>query len=314
MTKKTVNTGVNTSGNTPGNTARKTSSQIQPGDPETTGHEWDGIKEFNNPLPRWWLWTFYATTFWGILYTIAYPAWPLISEATPGILGFSTRQDVARDIADWEEGNIALAENLTTIDLTKLPGTQDLYNYAVQAGASVFRNNCSQCHGSGAAGAKGYPNLLDDEWLWGGTIDEIAYTVRHGIRNDLDPDARYSQMPAFGDLLPAAEIDAVVHHVLSLSGQPHDAARAAAGETVFLDNCAACHGEDGLGDRTLGAPNLADAIWLYGGDYETVRQTVEHSRFGVMPPWGPPRLTEAQVNAVAAYVHQLGGGEETATP
>lgn len=278
---------------------------------ETTGHSWDGVEELNNPMPRWWLWTFYATVAWSLLYVIAYPAIPLINRATGGLFGWSTRGEVAQDIAAFEASQAELRESLVTVDLRVLPENEALYRYAVQAGASIFRNNCSQCHGSGAAGAVGYPNLLDDAWLWGGTIDEIAYTVRHGIRNEEDPDARYSEMPAFGEILAEEEIDALVQHVLAISGQEHEAAQAEVGAGLFLENCVACHGEDGLGLRDLGAPNLTDAIWLYGGDPETLHETITYSRFGVMPPWGE-RLGEANVRAVSAYVHQLGGGEETA--
>lgn len=275
---------------------------------ETTGHSWDGIEELNNPLPRWWLWTFYATVAWSLLYVIAYPAIPLIDRATGGLLGWSSRGQIADELAAAEAAHADLRESLVTVDIGVLPENEELYRYAVQAGAAVFRSNCSQCHGSGAAGAVGYPNLLDDAWLWGGRLDDIAYTVRHGIRNEEDPDARYSEMPAFGEILPEQEIDALVQYVLSISGQQHDATLATAGETLFLDNCAACHGEEALGIQELGAPNLTDAIWLYGGDAEAVRATIVNSRFGVMPPWGE-RLGEANVRAVAAYVHQLGGGE-----
>lgn len=279
-------------------------------DYETTGHEWDGIKEYNKPLPRWWLWTFYATIVWAVLYTIAYPAWPGIKEATPGLLGFSTRAQVAEDIARFEEANSGINAQLASVELTEIAQDADLNQYAQNAGAAVFRTWCAQCHGSGAAGvqASGYPNLLDDDWLWGGDIEAIHNTIAHGIRNEDDPDARYSEMPAFGDMLAGEEISQVVNYVMSLSGEPQDAALAAAGETVFLDNCAACHMDDGTGDRWQGAPNLTDAIWLYGGDYETLTETVTYSRFGVMPPW-TERLTEAEIRAVAVYVHGLGGGE-----
>ncbi len=276
-------------------------------DPETTGHSWDGIEEFNNPLPRWWLWTFYATIFWGIIYTIAYPAWPLVNKATAGLLGYSTRAEVANDIQSFADANAEIEAKLAAADLTTVSDDPELQSYARNAGAAVFRTNCSQCHGSGAAGSKGYPNLLDDDWLWGGDIEAIAHTVRHGIRNETD-EAHYSQMPAFGEILSDEEIAQAVAYVQKLSGQDADAALAAAGETVFLDNCAACHMEDGTGDRAQGAPNLTDAIWLYGGDEATLTETITNSRFGVMPAWGP-RLSDAEVNAVAAYVHQLGGGE-----
>tara|TARA_R110002033_G_scaffold12074_5_gene37191 strand:+ start:1633 stop:2496 length:864 start_codon:yes stop_codon:yes gene_type:complete len=275
---------------------------------ETTGHSWDGIEELNNPLPRWWLWTLYLCIIWAIGYTIAYPAWPMISGATQGVMGWSTRANVAAEITAHEAANAELVTQLVAADMPTLPQDADLNRYAIARGGAVFRANCSQCHGSGAAGAKGYPNLLDDDWLWGGDIDAIMTTVRHGIRNTLDDDARYSAMPAFGDMLEPAEIDAVVEHVVSLSSSDFDAALAAQGATVFADNCASCHGDAGLGNREMGAPNLADAIWLYGGDRATLHTTVEQARFGVMPPWGP-RLKEADIRAVSAYVHSLGGGE-----
>ncbi|WP_415255449.1 cytochrome-c oxidase, cbb3-type subunit III [Sulfitobacter sp.] len=274
----------------------------------TTGHSWDGIEELNTPLPRWWLWTLYLCIIWAILYSIAYPAWPMVSGATKGLLGWSTRANVAADITAHEGKNADLVTALLATDMDVLPASADLNRYAIARGGAVFRANCSQCHGSGAAGAKGYPNLLDDDWLWGGDMAEIEYTVRHGIRNEQDDDARYSQMPAFGEMLEKDEITAVVEHVVSLSNAEFDAKLAETGATVFADNCSACHGETGLGDRAQGAPNLADAIWLYGGDRKTLTDTVKNARFGVMPAWGP-RLTEADVRAVSAYVHSLGGGE-----
>jgi cytochrome c oxidase cbb3-type subunit 3 len=193
--------------------------------------------------------------------------------------------------------------------LTAIADDAELQGYATSAGAAVYKTWCAQCHGSGAAGAKGYPNLQDDAWLWGGTIEDIHYTVAHGIRNEEDADARYSEMPAFGDILEPAQIEEVVNYVMSLSGEPQDASLVAAGETVFMDNCAACHGEQAQGDIYQGAPNLSDAIWLYGGDYETVKYTVVNSRYGVMPPMGGADLSEAEIRAVSLYVHQLGGGE-----
>lgn len=282
----------------------------RPAEPETTGHSWDGIEEFNNPLPRWWLWTFYATIIWGIGYTIAYPAWPLISAATPGLLGHSTRADVAADIARYEAANAPVEAKLVAADLTAIAADPELANYTRNAGGAVFRTWCAQCHGSGAAGAKGYPNLLDNDWLWGGTVEDIHTTISHGIRNTTDADARYSQMPAFGvdGLLEPEQIGQVVQYVLQISGQGHDAALAGEGAVVFAENCAACHAEDGTGDRLQGAPNLTDAIWLYGGDEAMLTQTVTNARFGVMPSWAG-RLSEAEIRAAAAYVHQLGGGE-----
>lgn len=275
---------------------------------DTTGHSWDGIKELNNPLPRWWLWCFYLCIIWGIGYTIAFPAWPMLTGATSGMLGFSTRAEVAKDIERFETQNAALTTALAEVELASLSDNPDLQRFAVAGGAAVFRAQCSQCHGSGAAGAKGYPNLLDDDWLWGGQIDQIAYTVRHGIRNDTDGDAHWSQMPAYGDILEEAEILGTVEYVLSLSGAEHDATLATTGAVIFEEQCSACHGENGMGDIDQGAPNLTDAIWLYGGDRAVLLETITNARFGVMPAWGS-RLSPADVNAVAAYVHGLGGGE-----
>lgn len=276
---------------------------------ETTGHQWDGIEEYNNPLPRWWLWTFYACIVWGIWYVIAYPAWPLVQSATAGYKGWSTRANVAVELANAEAANAAINARLETVDLTAITGDPELQGYATSAGNAVFKTWCAQCHGSGAAGAKGYPNLLDNDWLWGGTIEDIHTTIAHGIRNEEDGDARYSEMPVFGEILEPVQIDQVVNYVMSLSGEARDPALVAEGATVFAENCAACHGEEAMGDITQGAPNLSDAIWLYGGSFDTIKQTVTYSRYGVMPPMGGADLSEAEIRAVAIYVHQLGGGE-----
>ncbi|SMX47475.1 cytochrome-c oxidase, cbb3-type subunit III [Maliponia aquimaris] len=291
-------------------------------DYETTGHEWDGIKEYNKPLPKWWLWTFYATIVWAVGYSIAYPAWPGISGATPGLLGFSTRMNVEKAIEDHTAELGPINQKLASTELTEISQDPELLTYANNAGAAVFRSWCAQCHGSGAAGssqagwAPGYPNLLDDDWLWGGSIEDIHTTITHGIRQQADADGDYlrqSEMPAFGrdELLAEEEVVQVVNYVLQMSGQaPQDAEAAAAGEEVFAANCSGCHGEDGKGDRLQGAPNLTDAIWLYGGGYDQVYESVYNARAGAMPAWGE-RLSEAQIRAVASYVHGLGGGEAT---
>ncbi|WP_295080736.1 cytochrome-c oxidase, cbb3-type subunit III [Tabrizicola sp.] len=284
----------------------------EPRQVETTGHSWDGIEEYNNPLPRWWVWVFYATIVWGIGYTIAYPAWPLITQATPGLLGASTRADVAVEIAAVDKANAAIKEKLVAADLNGIGADPELAGFAERAGAAVFRTNCTTCHGSGAAGfeGKGYPNLLDDDWLWGGTMEDIHLTITHGIRNTTDADARYSEMPKFGldGILDETQIAQVSEHVLAISGQDNDAALAAEGATLYAENCAACHLEDGSGDRAQGAPKLTDAIWLYGGSRDKIIETVTKARFGVMPNWNE-RLSEDEIRAVAYYVHSRGGGE-----
>ncbi len=281
-------------------------------DPPTTGHSWDGIEEYDNPMPRWWVWIFIITIVWSFGYWIAYPAWPGIQSATSGILGYSSRANVAQDIAEFEARNESFFVQLVESDLDEIRDNDELHRFAVNAGGSVFRAQCSQCHGAGGAGvqASGFPNLLDDDWLWGGTMEDIHLTVRYGIRNEDFLDARWSEMPAFGrdGLLNNDEIDQVVNHVLSLSGSDHDAAQAAEGAELFEINCASCHGDGGEGDYFIGAPALNNQVWLYGGTPEAIRESIYYSRFGVMPGFAG-RLREAEIRAVAAYVHQLGGGQ-----
>ncbi len=281
-------------------------------EPPKTGHSWDGIEEYDNPMPRWWLWTFYITIAWAVIYMILYPAWPMVTRATQGILGYDTRSAVAADIQRFDQANQVWFDRLNETDLVEIRDDAELQRFAVNAGGAAFRAHCSQCHGAGAAGvqASGFPSLLDDQWLWGGTIEEIHETIRYGIRNEDYPDARWSEMPAYGrdGLLDDDEIDQVVHYVLQLSGQEHDADLAAPGEEIYLDNCAACHGDGGEGDPFVGAPALNNQIWLYGGSYEAIRHSVYYSRFGVMPGFAD-RLRDAEIRAVAAYVHQLGGGQ-----
>jgi cytochrome c oxidase cbb3-type subunit III len=277
-------------------------------EPDTTGHEWDGIQEFDNPLPRWWLWTFYATIIWGIGFTILYPAWPMLKGATPGLLGYSSRADVAEDIQRYVDANAGVDTRLASVELSAIADDPELRNYAMNGGKAVFATWCAQCHGAGAAGNKGFPNLIDDDWLWGGTIDDIHTTINNGIRAEANDDTRYSEMPKFGEFLEPEEIGQLVQFVRLLSNQDNDATKAAAGKELFAENCSACHGDAGKGDRDQGAPNLTDAIWLYGGDSETLTATITNARFGVMPAWAG-RLSESQIRQVATYVHNQGGGE-----
>ena len=263
-------------------------------------------------MPRWWVWIFILCVIWSFGYWVAFPAWPGISKATSGVLGYSSRGDVADEIAQFESRHDALFAQILETEPADLADNEDLHRFAVNAGASVFAAQCSQCHGAGGAGvqAGGFPNLLDDDWLWGGTKDDIVQTVAYGIRNEDYPDARYSEMPAFGrdELLSEEEIQQATHFVLSLSGSDHDAELASAGAEVYDYNCSSCHGVEGNGDPFMGAPALNDQIWLYGGSEETIYESIYSSRFGVMPGFDG-RLREAEIRAVAAYVHQLGGGE-----
>jgi cytochrome c oxidase cbb3-type subunit 3 len=276
----------------------------------TTGHQWDGIKELNTPLPRWWLLTFYATIFWAIGYWIAYPAWPLVSSYTTGVLGWSSRGSVAVELANLEKirgEKMAALGSASLADIEKDPA---LLALARARGKTVFGDNCAPCHGSGAAGAKGYPNLNDDDWLWGGTLDQIMQTIQYGVRSG-HPKTHESAMLAFGKegVLKPEQIVAVANYVRSLSGLPtapgYDAA---AGAKIFADNCVACHGDKGQGNQELGAPNLTDKIWLYGSDEATIIETITNGRSGVMPAW-VDRLDPSTIKVLAVYVHSLGGGK-----
>jgi len=273
----------------------------------TTGHEWDGIKEYNNPLPRWWLITMWLTIIWGIGYTIAYPAWPLINGATPGLLGYSSRADVQADIDAVNAQNAPLVARINDLELAAIADDSEVGGFAINGGRAVFQTFCAQCHGSGANGSVGYPSLIDDDWLWGGSIEDIYTSINNGIRYESDPETRFSEMPQFGEILAEEEVGSLVQYVGSLSGI-NGAVATPEGETLYLDSCAACHGDNGQGDRFVGAPDLTDAIWLYGSDPASLEETITMARSGVMPAWSG-RLSESQIRQVAVYIHSLGGGE-----
>jgi cytochrome c oxidase cbb3-type subunit 3 len=281
---------------------------------QTTGHAWDGIKELNTPLPKWWLYTFYACVIWAIGYTILYPAWPLPGGATPGILGWSSRGQLQQQMEVAAAAQKDTVDKIAAMSLPDIMKDPKLLAYAQAGGAAAFKVNCVQCHGSGAAGGNGYPNLNDDDWLWGGTPEAIYTTLQHGIRYTDDPNTRDSQMPNFGidGILTPEQIDQVANYVVSLSGEQSDATKAAAGKQIFTENCAACHGEDGKGNRDFGAPNLTDKLWLYGGTLADVKAQITKPRMGVMPGW-TKRLDDAEIKELAIYVHSLGGGEAPAT-
>ncbi|MBH0238719.1 cytochrome-c oxidase, cbb3-type subunit III [Methylobrevis albus] len=277
---------------------------------ETTGHEWDGIRELNTPLPRWWLWSFYASIVFAIGYMVVYPAWPLITGHTAGVIGWSSRGAVASDVAALQAARGDMTAQIDAADLAAIRTDPTLQAFAMAQGRTTFLDNCAGCHGAGGGGAKGYPNLNDDDWLWGGSLEAIETTIRHGIRS-ADPDTRITDMPAFGrdGLLERADITAVARFVRSLSGQEvPDGTDLAAGAQVFADNCAACHGDDGKGNRDVGAPDLTDAIWLFGSDESSIAAGVTNGRASVMPAWGG-RFDDATVKSLVVYVHAFGGGE-----
>jgi len=276
---------------------------------ETTGHEWDGITELNKPLPKWWLYVFYATIVWAVGYWAVYPAWPLVSSYTKGWLGYSQRGTVAAELDQAKAAKAAFRQQIASSDLAAINANPELLNFALAGGEAAFGDNCAPCHGRGAQGAFGYPNLRDDSWLWGGSLDAIHQTITHGIRAS-NPNTRTSQMPAFGrlGLLDAAQVHDVAEFVLSLSGRDDDPVAAERGAKIFADNCSPCHGKDGKGNQTIGAPDLTDELWLYGGEKTTIAETIINSRNGVMPAWAG-RLDPETIKELAIYVHSLGGGQ-----
>jgi cytochrome c oxidase cbb3-type subunit 3 len=277
----------------------------------TTGHEWDGLRELNTPLPRWWLWLFYATIIWAIGYWVVYPAWPLLTGATQGVFGWHSRSAVVGDLEQLKLQRGSMMVKLTDAPLAQIESDPQLLDFARALGRVAFGDNCAPCHGAGGGGAKGYPNLNDDDWLWGGKLADIAQTITYGARSG-DDKGRQGNMPAFGrdNILKPNEISAVADYARSLSGLATErGADLALGKKVFADNCAVCHGPDGKGNREMGSANLTDKIWLYGSDKETIMQGVINGRGGVMPAWGG-RLSEPTIKALAVYVHTLGGGEK----
>ncbi len=272
---------------------------------ETTGHEWDGLKELNNPAPRWWLIVFILTCIWSIGYWVVYPAWPTLTGNTEGVKGWTQYKKLADEQAEIKQIRGAMAEKIQNSTIHEIANDPDMYAFAVAGGKSMFRENCAACHGSGAQGGKGYPNLNDDDWIWGGDIDSIYKTLKYGIRSGVDG-AHDSVMPNFGEILKREEINQVADYVIALfSGNTENYA---AGEAIFKNNCASCHGDNGKGNREFGAPNLTDAIWLYGSDKSSIVSQINRPRHGVMPAWGE-RLPDSTVKQLTIYVHSLGGGE-----
>jgi len=273
---------------------------------ETTGHEWDGIKELNTPLPKWWLYVFYATIVWSIGYWVVYPAWPGITGYTKGLLGYSSRAQYAEQAASIAKARQTWTDQFKGRPITEIVKNPELLNYGIAGGHSVFAANCAPCHGAGGEGGNGYPSLADDDWLWGGDLAAVEQTISHGIRSS-DPETRTSEMPKFGvdKLLSPEQIDDVAEFVLSLTQRSKNAEAAKRGAMVFAEQCAACHGRKGKGNAELGAPNLADQIWLYGGEKRDIVAQIANPRMGVMPAWGR-RLDDATIKMVTIYVHSLG--------
>jgi cytochrome c oxidase cbb3-type subunit III len=271
--------------------------------------EWDGIRKLDMPPPRWWVLTFWACCLFALLWWVLYPSWPGTRGYFPGLLGYDQRAVVAEQIAAAEAGRGEMLARIGAVEqLEQVATDADLLQYAITAGGVAFANNCAPCHGLGGAGQGYFPSLADDDWIWGGTLADIQHTITHGVRNGGE-EARDSLMPAFGadQILTRDQVLDASEYVLSLTGRAEDAEAAGRGETLFVENCVACHGDGGVGMPEVGAPALNDAIWLYGGEKPDIARQIHAPRHGVMPAFGD-RLDDPTVDMLAIYVHTLGGG------
>lgn len=274
---------------------------------DTTGHEWDGLKELNTPLPKWWLYTFYATIAFAVVWVIIYPSVP----GWRGTSGWIAREAIVGEVEAANARNAPMMARLREATPAQIAADPEMRAFALAGGRVAFANNCAGCHGAGGQGAQGgFPTLADDDWIWGGSLEAIQQTIRHGIRNTEDDEARTSIMPRFGadGMLTAAQIGDVAEYVLSMSGRATDQAAAGRGQAIFAEQCVACHGDRGEGNRDVGAPRLSDQVWLYGNTKAQIMAMINNPRMGVMPAW-QGRLDPAVVNMLTVYVHSLGGGE-----
>ncbi len=274
-------------------TSKPTHAGEKIGGGSDTGHTWDtDLREYNNPLPRWWLWVFYITVAFGLIYLALYPGLGTFG----GIKGWSQAKQYEEEKATVEARAAELLAPFASMSIAELATNAQ----AMSTANNLFQVNCSQCHGSDGGGARGFPNLANSDWQWGGDPDTVVQTITAG---------RLGVMPPWGEVLGPDGVEQVVAYVQKLSGQPTDEAKAAAGETQFQTVCAACHGLDGKGNPLLGAPNLTDDVWLYGGDAATIRETVVNGRNNQMPAFGD-KLGEQRVRLLAAYVIRLSGGAQ----
>lgn len=277
---------------------------------QTTGHQWDGIEEYKNPDPFWLRLFFYGALFFSLGYWLLYPSWPTPNNT--GLFKWSSYQELAESQKEIEALRAQYQNEFDKSSFDEILNNPRLLKFALAAGKSIFENNCAPCHGAGGGGAKGYPNLTSGSWLWGGKIDDIYTTLKYGIRSGHE-DSRDSQMAAFGkdQILNPEQVALLANYVISLrntlntDGENTDNSIQ---NKLFQENCASCHGTNGKGNQELGAPNLRDAISLYGNDYNTVYDVIYSGRQGVMPYW-IGKLSDTSIRQVAIYVHQLGGGE-----
>ncbi len=277
----------------------------------TTGHEWDGLRELNTPLPRWWLWLFYITIVWAIGYWIVYPAWPLLNNSTQGVFGWHTRSAIVADLDELKLQRGPMMDRLASATVAEIAADPQLLDFARAQGRVAFADNCAPCHGAGGGGGKGYPNLNDDDWLWGGKLADIEQTIRHGARSGDDKGhkaicrrsaatgysrpTRFRRSPTLSDHCPAFPPNPAPNSLLAKKSSPITAS--------FVT------GAEGKGKREIGAPNLTDKIWLYGADKATIVQGIQNGRGAVMPAWSG-RLSEPIIKALTVYVYSFGGGEK----
>ena len=276
---------------------------------ETTGHEWDGIRELDTPMPRWWLLTFYVCIAWSVYSWVIYPAWPTFSGegergGTVGTASWTQYTQLEESQAEIVARRAQYQSRFDNASFEDIQNDPALSAFAMAGGRSAFGDNCATCHGTGGAGASGYPNLNDDDWLWGGTVDDIYQTIRFGIRANHD-ETRFSEMPAFGEYMEADEISKMADFVVATAAGTETNEE---GRTLYDDNCAACHGETLTGGRDFGAPNLADALWLYSSGTDGIVAQIRKPKHGLMPTW-EDRLSPSTIRQLALYVHALGGGE-----
>ena len=276
---------------------------------DTTGHEWDGIKELNTPLPKWWLYVLYASCVYAVIWWVLYPSWPWVNTYFGGILGYNQREALDERIAEAAAERAGWQEQVAAASLEEIRGDPQLMTVAFSGGQAAFSDNCAPCHGLGAAGQGPYPSHADDAWIWGGSLEEIHDTIAYGVRSD-HPETRFNMMPRYGvdGILEREQIGQVAEYVRSLSGPSEDPEAVEAGASIFAEHCAACHGEDGQGLPELGAPDLSDQIWLYGGAKDEIMAQVHNPRHGVMPAW-IGRLDPETIKSLTIYVHALGGGQ-----
>ena len=279
--------------------------------PQTTGHDWDGVQEYNVPTPRWWLIVWIICIIWAFIYWIFYPAWPTKSGNSKGILNWSKQSELANAQKEIQAKKNVYLQRFEKSSFAEIKQDPNLLEFALNGGRAAFKENCAPCHGTGAGGGKGFPNLNDDNWIWGGKIDDIYTTIKYGVRSP-HKNTRVAQMPAFGysKLLDKKDIDAVADYVAALPNKTIDLEILAKtkGADIFKNNCASCHGFDAKGNQTIGATNLTIKSKLYGSSREEIIYTINYARLGAMP-YFIGRLDDNTIRELTIYIHSLGGGQ-----